>query len=80
MNLQVRKLNLIEGLLGVNDARLLSRMENFFKTEVAKAGGKKVVPMTMKEYHDMIDRSLEDVQNGRIFGHEEFKKEIVQWK
>ena len=79
MNLQARKLNLIEGLLGVTDAKILSRVDSFLKTEVAKAREKEIVPMTMKEYHDMIDRSLEDVRNGKIIEHEDLKKEIRTW-
>lgn len=80
MNLQTRKLSLIEGLLGVTDAELLSRVEIFLKTEIANLHEKKIAPMTMKEYYDMIDSSLEDVQNGRIIDHEELKKEIEQWQ
>ena len=80
MNLHVRKLNLIEGLIGINDAKLLSRVESFLHKEINKAIGKEVNPMTMKEYYDMIDHSLNDVRNGRIIRHDELKKEIAKWK
>ena len=79
MNLQTRKLSLIEGLLGVSDANILLRVDNFLKTEIAKANENEIVPMTMKEYHAMIDRSLEDVRNGKIVEHEELKKELKEW-
>ena len=79
MNLQTHKLNLIEGVLGVNDVEILSRVDTFLKTEIAKAHETEVVPITMKKYHDMIDCSLEDVRNGKIIEHEELKKEIRQW-
>ena len=79
MNLQTRKLSLIEGLLGVSDANILSRVDKFLKTEIAKAREKEIVPMTMKEYYAMIDRSLEDVQNGKFVEHEGLKNEIREW-
>jgi len=80
MNLHVRKLNLIEGLLGINDSKLLSRVETFLHKEIYNSIEKEGNPMTMKEYHDMIDHSIDDVRNGRIIGHDELKKEITQWK
>ena len=81
MNIQTRKLSLIEGLMGVNDSKLLLRFETFLNAEISKAGKreKEITPMTMKEYHQMIDGSLEDVQNGRIVEHSELKKEIGRW-
>jgi len=79
MNLQTRKLSLIEGLLGVSDANILLRVDNFLKMEIANAGKNEIVPMTMKEYHAMIDSSLEDVRNGKIIEHEELKNELKQW-
>ena len=80
MNLQAHKLSLIEGLLRVNDAKLLLRVKAFLKTEITKAREEVIVPMTMKKYHNMIDRSIEDVQNGMVVVHEELKKEIGQWR
>jgi hypothetical protein len=76
MNLHVNKLNLIGALLDVNDAKLLARVETFIKTELSAAHEKKIAPMTMEEYHDEIDRSLEDYHAGRVTSHEDLKKEM----
>jgi len=79
MNLQNRKLSLIEGLLGVTDAEILLRVDAFLKREISQAREQEMVPMSMQAYHEMIDRSLEDVRNGKILDHEALKKEIGTW-
>jgi hypothetical protein len=79
MNLQAHKLNLIETLLGVNDAKLLSRVETFINAEIAAKRERKIAPMTLEEYHTEIDRSLEDYRAGRMTSHDNLKKEMREW-
>ncbi|MDR0509770.1 MAG: hypothetical protein LBH06_01595 [Rikenellaceae bacterium] len=79
MNVQTVKLDLIEELLAISDAKLLSRVALAVKAEIAKTHGQALSPMTMEEYRAMVDSSLKDVRNGRVVGHDELKKEIGQW-
>jgi hypothetical protein len=74
MNIEAHKLSLIEAMLGVNDAKMLSRVETFIRTEITTGCEKKIVPMTMEEYHAEIDRSLEDYHAGRVISHDDLKK------
>ena len=80
MNLQAHKLSLIGALLDVDDAKMLSRVETFLKAEIAAKREKEIVPMTMEEYHDMIDEAEEDFRAGRVVSHEEMGKRIAAWK
>lgn len=79
MTLQARKLNLIQNVLGITDAKVLTRMEGCMREERAKAYEKSLEPMSTKEFTDMIERSHADVLAGRVIGLEDLKKEIAKW-
>jgi hypothetical protein len=38
-----------------------------------------VRPMTLEEFHAMIDRSEEDIRAGRTISQEEVEKRIASW-
>ncbi len=80
MNLQAYKLSLIEKLLGVNDAQILLRVEDFLQAEISVAREKEIVPMTLKEYREEIELSLEDIREGRVISHDEVRKQTKQWR
>lgn len=35
--------------------------------------------MTVEEFNEMIDESLEDARQGRLTSHKDFKNEMAQW-
>jgi hypothetical protein len=79
MTLQARKLNLIQDVLAITDARMLTRVEGCLKEERAKAYEKTLRPMSMEEFGDMIERSHADVLAGRVVGLEELRKDVARW-
>ena len=70
MDIQAKKLWLIEWLLKVQDAKILTKVENVMKEEHDFWDD---LPQHVK---DSIDRGLEDVKNGRVHTTEEVKKRI----
>lgn len=52
MNLQARKLSLIEWLTSIDDERMIDKIENLQKSKAAK---KELKPLPVKEYHKMIE-------------------------
>ena len=79
MTLQARKLNLIQELLGVTDVKILSRVEACLKTDKTKTYEKSLKPMSMNEFIGMIEKSREDVRNGRVVSLEDVQREVTQW-
>ncbi len=79
MTLQARKLILIQNVLGITDAKVLTRVEGCLREEQAKAYEKSLKPMSMQEFTDMVERSHEDVLGGRVISLEELSKKIAKW-
>lgn len=80
MNIQVRKLNLIEEFLRISDERIIEKLESFIKIEKEKQYDRELKPMSLEEFHEMIDQAKQDKANGRIISHDELKKRVKSWK
>ncbi|MCF8373708.1 MAG: hypothetical protein K9H64_18955 [Bacteroidales bacterium] len=80
MDIQARKLNLIEEFIRITDEKVITKIESFLHTENKGTQNKGFNPMSMEEFHEMIDRSIDDRKNGRVVSHEELLEEIKSWK
>ncbi|MFA6401440.1 MAG: hypothetical protein WCX31_07410 [Salinivirgaceae bacterium] len=80
MNIQARKLNLIEDFLRITDESIIEKIESFVKIENNKQHDRELAPMTLNEFHEMIDQAKQDKENGRVISHEELKKKVKSWK
>ena len=80
MNIQARKLVLIEEFLRVRDEGIISQLELFFKQEKRKSLKKEISPMSLNELHAMIDQAKSDRVEGRVISHQELKKKVKTWK
>jgi len=79
MDLQTRKLELIQEFLKVQSEDVISRLEQILKKENSKVEDKDLEPMTMEEFNSRIDQSLADSKNGRLIEASELKSKIDKW-
>ncbi len=80
MNLQARKLNLIEELLRINDESFIIKLESFIREEKKSSHESNLKPMSLNEFHEMIDQAKADSKAGRVITHPELKKKVKTWK
>ncbi len=80
MNIQARKLELIEEFLRINDEGLITRLESFLKQEKKISHERNLNPMSMSEFHGLIDTAIKESDEGRVISHQELKKKIKTWK
>ncbi|MFO7719444.1 MAG: hypothetical protein R6W85_03270 [Gillisia sp.] len=79
MDLQTRKLELIQEFLKVQSEEVISRLEKIIKSESEKSEQEHFKPMTIEEFNSRIDQSLEDSEKGRLIEAKEFKAKIDKW-
>lgn len=70
MNIETRKLSLIEYLLQVNDEELLNKVELLFR----KATSSKDAPMSLDEFYARNSRSQKEIKEGKLISHADIKK------
>ncbi|MCX6252462.1 MAG: hypothetical protein NTX61_17145 [Bacteroidetes bacterium] len=80
MNIQARKLVLIEEFLRISDKSFISKLESFIRQEKKKSYEKELNPMSMNEFHEMIDQAKQDSETGRVISHQALKKKVKTWK
>jgi hypothetical protein len=80
MSIQARKLVLIEEFLRISDESLITKLESFIKQEKKTSHERNLKPMSMNEFHEMIDQAKRDSDAGRVISHQELKKKVKIWK
>ena len=80
MNIQARKLVLIEEFLRISDENFITKIESFIKQEKKISHELNLKPMSLNEFHEMIDQAKQDSDEGRVISHRELKKKVKTWK
>ena len=80
MNIQARKLVLIEEFLRISDENLITRLESFIKQEKKISYERNLQPMSVNEFHEMIDQAKRDSEEGRVTSHQELQNKVKTWK
>jgi len=80
MNIQARKLGLIEEFLRISDESLIIKLESFIREEKKISHERNLKPMSLNEFHDMIDQAKLDSDAGRVISHQDLKKKVKTWK
>ena len=80
MNIQARKLVLIEEFLRISDESLIAKLELFIREEKKTAHERNIKPMSIDEFHEMIDHAKQDSEAGRVISHADLKKKVKTWK
>jgi hypothetical protein len=80
MNIQARKLVLIEEFIRISDETLITKLESFLKKEKKIMHERDLKPMSMNEFHEMIDQAKRDSEDGRVISQQELKKKVKTWR
>ena len=79
MDIQARKLNLIEEFIRISDESFIEKLESLIRIEKKKQHERELKPMSLNEFHEMIDQAKDDKAKGRVVSHEDIKKKIKAW-
>ncbi|MEI7597172.1 MAG: hypothetical protein WCK02_15595 [Bacteroidota bacterium] len=80
MDIQARKINLIQEFLRINSEELINKLDKFLHEEKRKIYEESLSPMSLEKFNSMIDAAEADVEYGRETEARELKKEISKWK
>ena len=77
MDLQSRKIEFVQEFLKVQSEEVVSSLEKLLR-KINKSNDE-FEPMTMGEFNDRIDKSMEDSKNGRLIKASDLKGKIDKW-
>lgn len=76
MNIQARKLTLIEYLSRIQDELMISKVEKLIYKEAYEANLK---PMSLSEFNSRIEASEKAIKEGKVTSVEDLEKESENW-
>ena len=79
MDLQSRKIEFVQEFLKLQSEEVVLRLEKLLRKENTSAMEEEFKPMTIDEFNDRIDKSMEDSKNGRIIKATDLKAKIDKW-
>lgn len=79
MDLKTRKIDFIQEFFQLQSEETISRFEKLLQKEKKKLKETNFKPMTMEEFHQRIDASIEDSKNGRLIEVNQLLAEIETW-
>ncbi len=79
MDVQTRKLNVIQDILRYANSNILSEMEKILKIERAKQLEEEITPMTLNEYEERISTGIKEHKEGKITSAKSVKQDILKW-
>jgi len=79
MDLQSRKIEFVQEFLKLQSEEVVARLEKLLRKENASLTDDAFEPMTIEEFNDRIDRSMEDSKNGRLTSATDLKAKIDKW-
>lgn len=79
MDIQTRKIEFIQDFLKVQSEELISRLETLLRKEGFSSNPNEFEPMTIEEFNNRIDKSMEDSEKGRLISSTDLKSKIKEW-
>ena len=79
MDLQTRKISFVQEFLSIESEEIISRLEKYLKKEKKINIDKEFSPMTMEEFHNRINQSMQDSKAGRVIEAKKILQEIKKW-
>ncbi len=78
MDIQLKKLELIEWIAQIRDINIISKMDMIRRTYL-NVTKENIKSMSLEEFYASIERAEEDIKFGRVYTQEEVEKESENW-
>lgn len=79
MNLEARKISLIQEFLRIDNENIISALENFLHKNKSEFFEQNLKSMSLEEFNIEIDQALDDEKNNRLISAKNLKKQIQKW-
>jgi len=80
MDIQTRKINFVQEFLRLRNIKLIEKLEKILLEDKAKDYEANLKPLSIDNFNEMIDKSVEDAEKGNIISARELKESVSKWK
>ncbi|MCU0413389.1 MAG: hypothetical protein MUE91_03150 [Ignavibacteriaceae bacterium] len=80
MDIQTRKINFVQEFLRLRNIKLINKLEKILLEDKAKDYEANLKPLSIDNFNKMIDKSIEDANQGNVVSARELKESVKKWK
>jgi hypothetical protein len=80
MDIQTRKINFVQEFLRLRNIKLIEKLEKILLEDKAKDYEANLKPVSLDNFNNMIERSLEDAKEGNVVDARGLKESAKKWK
>jgi hypothetical protein len=80
MDIQTRKINFVQEFLRLRNIKLIKKLEKILFEDKAKDYEANLKPMSLDNFHKMIDKSIDDAKQGNVANARELIESVKKWK
>jgi hypothetical protein len=80
MDIQTRKINFVQEFLRLRNVKLIDKLEKILLEDKAKDYEANLKPLSIDNFNKMIDKSIEDANQGNVVSARELKESVKKWK
>jgi hypothetical protein len=80
MDIQTRKINFVQEFLRLRNIKLIEKLEKILLEDKAKDYEANLKPLSIDNFNKMIDKSIEDANQGNVVSARELKESVKKWK
>ena len=80
MDIQTRKINFVQEFLRLRNIKLIEKLEKILLEDKAKEYEANLKPMSVDNFNKMIDKSIDEVKQGKVVNARELKESVKKWK
>jgi hypothetical protein len=80
MDIQTRKINFVQEFLRLRNIKLIDKLEKILLEDKAKEYEANLKPMSIDNFNKMIDKSIDDANQGNVVSARELKESVKKWK
>jgi hypothetical protein len=80
MDIQTRKINFVQEFLRLRNIKLIEKLEKILLEDKAKDYEANLKPMSIDNFNNMIDKSIDDAKQGNVVNARELKESVKKWK
>jgi hypothetical protein len=79
MNLEARKISLVQEFLRIDNEKIISALEDLLHKSKSESFDENLKAMSLNQFNDEIDKSLDDENNDRLINVNDLKNKIQKW-
>lgn len=79
MNLETRKISLVQEFLRIDNEKIISALENLLHKSKSESFDENLKAMSLDRFNNEIDKAIEDENNDRLININDLKNKIQKW-